>query len=285
MLACSDDSSGVSPDVDLSENESSSSVVQAAASSSSVSAAPGASSSSRAQTGASSSSVKVDTPASSGSTGASSDSKNDSPYYTDVDDPFSWDGELPSTTTSSSSVAPAKQSSSSVSSSSSATTPAATVNGDVMTDNRDGKKYKLVMVGEKIWMAENLAYRTATGSYCYDGDCDNILYTFAAIESACPGGWHMPARSEMEALAEEGAEWEYWQFGGRMNGSNFNYSDQMGFWWLSKSAAFKSGDDDNCKSSNCAMLFVQKAPDYGDGENKFQQDDKAKGFSIRCVQN
>lgn len=283
MLACSDDSSGVSPDVDLSENESSSSVVQAAASSSSVSAAPGVSSSSLGQTGVSSSSV-VAAPASSGSNAGSSSSKNDSPYYTEVKDPFSWDGELHQPAASSSSVESGKQSSSSVSSSS-VTTPAATVNGDVMTDNRDGKKYKLVMVGEKIWMAENLAYRTATGSYCYDGDCDNILYTFAAIESACPGGWHMPSRTEMEALAEEGSEWEYWQFGGRMNGSNFNYSDQMGFWWLSKSAAFKSGDDDNCKSSNCAMLFVQKAPDYGDGENKFQQDDKAKGFSIRCVQN
>lgn len=206
------------------------------------------------------------------------------PNYTDATGPFSWDGSLPSP--SSSSAAPKSSSSTGSSpSSSSVSTPAATIDGDVMTDNRDGKKYQLVMVGEKIWMAENLAYKTTTGSYCYDGDCDNILYTFAAIESACPGGWHMPSRSEMEALAAEGSEWEYWQFGGRMSGSNFNYSGDMGFWWLSKGVSYQSGDENNCKSSNCAMLFVQKAPDYGDGENKFQQDDKTKGFSIRCVQN
>ncbi|MEE0875883.1 MAG: hypothetical protein UIH18_01175, partial [Fibrobacteraceae bacterium] len=48
---------------------------------------------------------------------------------------------------------------------------------------------------------------------------------------------------------------------------------------------FAEGDVENCYDDNCAMIFVKKSPDYGEGEFLFQKDSKDKGFSVRCVKN
>lgn len=68
-------------------------------------------------------------------------------------------------------------------------------------DSRDGKTYKTVKYANKVWMAENLNYKT-NGSYCYDDDNSNCknkgrLYTWAAAKSACPVGWRLPTIEEL----------------------------------------------------------------------------------------
>lgn len=99
-----------------------------------------------------------------------------------------------------------------------------------ITDHRDGKKYRIVKIGNQVWMAENLNYETAN-SYCYNNSADSCskygrLYTWAAaMDSAglfskngagcgfrtnctpayptqgiCPEGWHLPTKSEWENL-------------------------------------------------------------------------------------
>ena len=138
---------------------------------------------------------------------------------------------------SSSSSSVGKQSSSSVKSSSSENI-CTTCEYDVLTDERDGRKYKTVLIGEQWWMAENLNYaylqpteELDSSSFCYNDSlsyCDKYgrLYLWsAAVDSAglfstngkdcgfdmrcildlpvrgvCPSGWHLPTDEEFGLL-------------------------------------------------------------------------------------
>lgn len=112
-----------------------------------------------------------------------------------------------------------------------------------LKDDRDGKTYKTVKIGDLWWMAENLNYSDSVStpsllgrSWCYDNNPDYCtlagrLYVWsAAIDSVklatdtenpqecgygkvcslpaefqgiCPSGWHLPTIDEWSALVAE----------------------------------------------------------------------------------
>jgi len=73
------------------------------------------------------------------------------------------------------------------------------------TDNRDEKKYNWVQIGDQVWMAENLVYKTNNGCLAYEKDSSNVykygyLYNWQTAKIVCPNGWHLPNTDEWKQL-------------------------------------------------------------------------------------
>lgn len=71
----------------------------------------------------------------------------------------------------------------------------------VMTDERDGRTYKWVMIDGLQWFGENLQYDVGEKKMTIHGEeiysnYNGRFYTFSQANSACPNGWHLPSDNE-----------------------------------------------------------------------------------------
>jgi len=211
------------------------------------------------------------------------------------------------------------------------------------TDNRDGKTYKTVPIGGKTWMAENLNIKTAD-SRCYGEDgqvfvdydeddnevystlssseikanCNKYgrLYTWDAAKTACPAGWHLPARDEWDHLAEsvggtknyryDGLKHDYLNVGKKLKSTsgwydNSNGTDDFGFsalpggvfrysysffcltsmigvWWTADEYEHTEGLEAHYRVMSCC------GDGYYDGDDLIEYyNTKSDRMSVRCV--
>ena len=165
-----------------------------------------------------------------------------------------------------------------------------------LVDSRDGKTYKTVMIGTKVWMAENLNYaagdRKCCGSPSSELACPyGILYGSAGDN--CPKGWHLPSETDWNKLMGEAggakiaggyfkatSDWNQNSAGqdvfgfAAMPGGYWTpaYGCQKvgyeGYWWSTSGCIFRMSSSDN---------EVQRITDYR--ADQYGRD----YFSVRCV--
>jgi uncharacterized protein (TIGR02145 family) len=85
-------------------------------------------------------------------------------------------------------------------------TPSVIYDGFGFTDLRDGQKYKTTQIGNQVWTARDMNYKTGK-SWCYndsDSYCEKYgrLYDWETAITVCPAGWHLPSRAEWDSLLD-----------------------------------------------------------------------------------
>lgn len=68
-------------------------------------------------------------------------------------------------------------------------------------DRRDGRMYRWIRVGDQIWMAENLIYKSP--DYSWAKEVYGYLYSWSEAKKVCPDGWHLPTDEEWKIIEGE----------------------------------------------------------------------------------
>ena len=183
-------------------------------------------------------------------------------------------------------------------------------NYSTFTDSRDGKTYKSIKIGSQVWMAENLAYKTASGSSTYIDDANygieyGRLYTWDAAIQAVPNGWHLPTDEEWKQLEmllgmsqkdADGIGGRGTNEGGKLKTTsgwavNGNGTDEVGFLALPGGILMDNGGFTGLNywgywwsatdSINSTAWFRELL--YGDSKIYRDLSFKGDGMSVRCV--
>ena len=138
-------------------------------------------------------------------------------------------------------------------------------------DERDGRTYRTVRIGDQVWMAENLDYgKMVPGKrdglcvgekWCFNDD-ESLgyggLYTWKVAMESCPKGWHVPTQKEWGSLVrtlggEIRAAWLLKSRTGWYKG--FDGVDAVGFSALPSGWRDKFGRFDNLRDQGEARFW------------------------------
>ena len=167
------------------------------------------------------------------------------------------------------------------------------------TDTRDGKVYKIVTIGSRTWLAENLAFKADSGCWAYDNNGRytgiwGCLYTFRTAQKACPAGWHLPGIEEWDSLisAAGGAD----SAGSKLKAKNWWYengkgTDAYGFNALPGGFHSHLGDFDGMYGTGYWWSATATEATKATVTHMYYQSDKVSkinalktdGYSVRCI--
>jgi uncharacterized protein (TIGR02145 family) len=199
-----------------------------------------------------------------------------------------------------------------------------------------GNRYPVVTIGDQTWMGRNLSYLPAVspssaGSsndpcyyvYGYQGSgvtaaratqnfpVYGVLYNWAAAQSACPEGWHLPNDAEWKTLEEHigmsGAEISGFGWrnsgmaGGQLKESGLlhwnepNTAAANGYGFFALPAGYRGKDDGFYSLGFRAYFWTSTQGDqltgmyrglyYELGGIDRNNDYRSMGFSVRCIRN
>ncbi len=178
------------------------------------------------------------------------------------------------------------------------------------TDTRDGHKYRTVGVGNRLWLADNLAYESS-GSICANGKsaCDSYgrLYTWEAAQSVCPEGWRLPsfAKDQSSLGMTNMMSLDGWQSSeydeqtqypdldvkpsGIWRGGSVQFDHRAGAFWLSDEADNASQGISEClaithaASGACTRYFEYDYDIPYSAQINLSTNPKTDGLGVRCV--
>ena len=176
--------------------------------------------------------------------------------------------------------------------------PAAEVKNGMVTDPRDGHKYRVVTVGKQTWMAENLDYydtlampnlvnetACADSSVCAAGTrryswygAVNVTHTSALgnlrpqlctpVQGVCPVGWHIPSMMEWQELFDNAAK----NKAGRDYGVDVRNKDDV----------YYAVSEVRVINDKISLFYGMDIP-YDSDYYSFQKVFYSRFYSVRCV--
>ena len=163
---------------------------------------------------------------------------------------------------------------------------------NILIDKRDGKKYKTIKLGNQIWMSENLAFKSDSGTWAYENDVKNVakygyLYNWKAAHKVCPAGWHLPSVGEYKFLLTFIGKKDTSMYNSLIEGGDSGFSavlsgfryylgkfsdqDQSTYFWTTSLYSYETA---------WVLLFMGNSSNAG-----ISYDYQFAGFSVRCRKN
>ena len=162
---------------------------------------------------------------------------------------------------------------------------------NVFMDPRDSHEYRIIEIGGRVWMAENLDYYNAEDSlqdrsFCFKDSsvyCEKQgrLYQWNLAMKACPEGWRLPSKVDFDSLIAAVGGYEFAADslkslgfisnvqGGYYFMGYFNYFDEYAYFWTR----------DEVRNLNARSVMLEK----GRSSVSFDETYEEFALSVRCV--